>query len=90
MGRDAAHRDSIAGPTSPLSFAPGGGETGLHLIDRVGKFYADLCRDQQDCVVVSHGGPLKILTALLQNTPVDLLAAAPPIEFDQDRHLSGQ
>ena len=64
---------------SPLSFAPGGGETGSHLIDRVGEFYADLCRDQQDSVVVSHGGPLKILTALLQNTPVDLLAAAPPM-----------
>jgi len=64
---------------SPLSFAPGGGETGSDLINRVGDFYADLCRDQQDCVVVSHGGPLKILAALLQDIPVDLLAAAPPM-----------
>ena len=64
---------------SPLTFAPPGGESGAELLARVRDFHAGLCRDQQDCVVVSHGGPLKILSALLLGTPVDLLAPAPPI-----------
>jgi alpha-ribazole phosphatase len=65
--------------TGPLDFAPPGGETGAALILRVRAFFIDLCRYGQDCVVVSHGGPLKVLAALLKEQPVDLLAAAPPI-----------
>jgi alpha-ribazole phosphatase len=64
---------------APLSFAPPGGESGADLIARVRAFHADLHRENQDCVVVSHGGPLKILDALLRGKPVDLLAAPPPI-----------
>ena len=64
---------------SPLTFAPPGGESGAELLTRVRDFHAGLCRDQQDCVVVSHGGPLKVLSALLAGRHVDLLAPAPPI-----------
>jgi alpha-ribazole phosphatase len=64
---------------SPCRFAPPGGESGADLIARVGRFYRDLSRDGQNCVVVSHGGPLKVLTALLLGIDVDLLVAAPPM-----------
>lgn len=62
---------------APLSFAPPHGESGAAIIARVRACLADLRRDQRDCVVVSHGGPLKILMALLTDRQVDLLAAAP-------------
>jgi alpha-ribazole phosphatase len=62
---------------APLAFAPPGGESGAELLARVRDFHADLRRHQQNCVVVSHGGPLKLLSALLLGTPVDLLAPAP-------------
>lgn len=64
---------------SPLTFAPPGGESGAGLLSRVRDFHARLRQDQQDCVVVSHGGPLKVLLALLVGSSVDLLAPAPPI-----------
>jgi alpha-ribazole phosphatase len=63
----------------PLDFAPPAGETGAAMVLRVRAFFVDLCRHGQDCVVVSHGGPLKVLAALLKEQPMDLLAAAPPI-----------
>jgi alpha-ribazole phosphatase len=62
---------------SPLTFAPPGGESGAALVLRVRNFCADLTRDQQNCVVVSHGGPLKVLIALLGGKDVDLLTATP-------------
>ncbi len=64
---------------APLPFAPPGGESGAEIIARLRAFQGTLHRDQRDCVVVSHGGPIKILTALLQGRPVDLLEAAPPL-----------
>ena len=64
---------------SPLTFAPPGGESGAALIERVSEFHDQLRRERQDCVVVSHGGPLKMLDALLRGIPVDLLAAAPSL-----------
>jgi alpha-ribazole phosphatase len=63
----------------PLSFAPPGGESGRAIIARVQAFAADLRTEGRNCAVVSHGGPLKILGALLQGRPVDLLAPAPPL-----------
>jgi alpha-ribazole phosphatase len=60
----------------PLGFAPPGGESGAALIARVTAFHAEL---QRDCVVVAHGGPLIVLTALLRGVPVDLLARAPAL-----------
>ena len=56
----------------PLSFRAPGGESGAELIARVAEFYAGLT---QDCVVVSHGGPLRVLSALLHGKPVDLFEA---------------
>ncbi|WP_428484815.1 alpha-ribazole phosphatase family protein [Rhodopila sp.] len=64
---------------SPLHFRSPGGESGVQLIDRVGDVQAELSRHRQDCVIVSHGGPLRVLAALLLGKPVDLLAAAPPM-----------
>jgi alpha-ribazole phosphatase len=58
----------------PLSFRPPGGESGAELIARAADFCADLQQLGQDCVVVSHGGPLKVLSALLRREPVDLLS----------------
>jgi alpha-ribazole phosphatase len=64
---------------SLLTCAPPGGESGGDLIARIRDFHVDLRRAQQDCVVVSHGGPLKLLHALLVGGPMDLLAPAPAI-----------
>lgn len=61
----------------PLGFAPPGGENGAELIARLRSFRAHLMAERQDCVVVSHGGPLKVLAALLRDSPVNLLANAP-------------
>jgi alpha-ribazole phosphatase len=61
----------------PVTFQAPGGESGAQLIERVQGFHAALCRDGQDCAVVTHGGPLKILIALLRQQPIDLLAPPP-------------
>jgi alpha-ribazole phosphatase len=64
---------------SPLTFAPPGGESGGALLERISDFHASLCLDLRGCVIVSHGGPLKVLNALLARRPVDLLEAAKPL-----------
>jgi alpha-ribazole phosphatase len=64
---------------SPLTFRPPGGESGAELIGRVRDFHAELCRHRQTCIVVSHGGPLKVLASLLEGRPVDLLGSTPAI-----------
>ena len=64
---------------APAEFAPPGGESSAALVRRVNRFFSDLCDNGRDCVVVSHGGPLKILAAMLASRPVDLLAAPPPV-----------
>ena len=61
----------------PLGFAPPNGESGAALVARLRSFQLHLIMERQDCVVVSHGGPLKVLVALLRGSPVDLLAQAP-------------
>jgi len=62
---------------NPLDFAPPGGESGAALIARVRGFAADLvtCHDRH--VVVSHGGPLKVLSRLLEGQEIDLFAISP-------------
>lgn len=64
---------------SPLTFAPPGGETGGALLERVGAFCDAVRRAGVDGVVVSHGGPLKVLAALLRGLAPDLLAPAPEL-----------
>ncbi len=63
----------------PLGFAPPGGETGAALIARVRAVHAGLVAQGAPCIVIAHGGPLKLLAALLRGEPPDLLAAAPPL-----------
>jgi alpha-ribazole phosphatase len=55
----------------PLAFRAPGGEAGVELVTRVTDFFADL---GEDCAVVSHGGPLRVLSALLRGEQVDLLS----------------
>jgi alpha-ribazole phosphatase len=76
---DVARAELDVWAASPLTFAPPGGESGAMLMMRVHDFCTGLRRDQQNCIVVSHGGPLKVLAALLLGMPVDLLAPAPAI-----------
>lgn len=63
---------------APLTFAPPDGETGARFLARVRAFCSDLRRTGEDCVVVTHGGPLRIMPALLRDELPDLLAPAPP------------
>lgn len=60
----------------PWGFAPPGGESGAALVARVRGFHAAL---RQDSIIVSHGGPLKVLAALIGGRAVELLAPAPPM-----------
>ena len=57
-------------------FSPPGGETGAALVERVAAFYRGLAAGVH--VVISHGGPLKVLAALARGRPVDLLAPSQP------------
>ncbi len=64
---------------TPLDFAPPGGESGAALLARVAAFHDDLRARGEDCLVMSHGGPLKLLAAMLRGDVPDLLAPAPPL-----------
>jgi alpha-ribazole phosphatase len=64
---------------TPLTFAPPGGESGQEFLDRVYKVHRAICAAGEDCVVVSHGGPLKVLSALLQGEIPDLRTPAPAL-----------
>jgi len=63
----------------PVSFAPSNGESGSSLITRVTKFYDGLRQIPGSHVVVSHGGPLRLLAALALGQAVDLLAPSPAL-----------
>ena len=63
----------------PLGFAPPGGESGAHLLRRVSEVCRDIVAAGEDAAIVSHGGPLKLLRALLRGETPDLLAPAPSI-----------
>ncbi|MDA8249882.1 MAG: histidine phosphatase family protein [Rhodospirillales bacterium] len=77
---DAVPRDALdRWAAAPHHFAPPQGESGAALLARVGAFHAELRARGEDCVVVSHGGPLKLLAALLHGTAPDLLAPAPAL-----------
>jgi alpha-ribazole phosphatase len=63
----------------PIDFAPPGGESGKALLARVRAVLQVIVATRQDCVIVSHGGPLKLLGALIRREPPELLAAPPPL-----------
>ena len=68
-------RDALdAWAANVWDFTPPGGESGRDLVARVTSFAGEL-RDGD--TVITHGGPLKILIAVLQGTPIDLLAPPP-------------
>lgn len=62
---------------APLSFAPPSGESGQAFLDRVCAAHQAIRAAGEDCAVISHGGPLKVLSALFQDATVDLRAPAP-------------
>jgi alpha-ribazole phosphatase len=76
---DVPRADLDRWASSPLTFAPPGGESASSLISRIRDFTATLQADGVDCAVVSHGGPLKILSAILDGQPIDLLTEPQPI-----------
>lgn len=63
----------------PAGFAAPGGESGNKLLARVTSFCRDIQASGRDCVIVSHGGPLKLLRAMLAGNTVDFFAAPPAI-----------
>ena len=63
----------------PENFAPPGGESGAQILARVRGVHGALLAAGEDVAVVAHGGPLKLLAALLRGQAPDLLAPAPPI-----------
>ena len=62
-----------------MGFTPPCGENGAALVARVAGFADQICGFGQNCVVIAHAGPLKVLRALLAGQPVDLLAPSMPI-----------
>ena len=48
------------------------------LVARVAAFAADLRALGSDAIVVSHGGPLRVLEPMLRGQAVDPLKPAPP------------
>jgi alpha-ribazole phosphatase len=64
---------------NPATFRAHGGESGDQILSRVTSFFRDVQCVGEDCAIVSHGGPLKILDALFRGRPVDLLAQPQPV-----------
>lgn len=74
---DIERRQIDAWAADPILFAPPGGESGADLIRRIEAVCADL-RAGPACIVIAHGGPLRLMLALLQGRPPDLVAPSPP------------
>ena len=78
MGWDRVPRAALdRWAADPAGFAPPSGETGAALIDRVSDVVAALAADVRPWLVMSHGGPLRLLDAMLRGDPPDLLAPSP-------------
>lgn len=58
-------------------FAPPGGESGAALVTRVTAFWASLVAQGGSHVIITHGGPLRVLAALAEGRAVDLGHPAP-------------
>ncbi|BCI66296.1 histidine phosphatase family protein [Acetobacter aceti] len=59
-------------------FAPPQGESGQELIARVTNFWNG-CKAGPSCAILSHGGPLRVLEALVAGKNVDLNVPAMPL-----------
>jgi alpha-ribazole phosphatase len=62
----------------PMTFRPPGGETAADLLGRITEFVGERVAANEDCVIVSHGGPLKILSAQFRGQQADPLAPSHP------------
>lgn len=65
----------------PEGFVPPGGESGRALCRRVLAFWQDVQQAGTPVCVLSHGGPLRVLSALAAGTPPALLAPSMPQGF---------
>ncbi len=63
---------------NPAGFAAPGGESGRSLIDRVRQVRDALVDAATSAVVISHGGPLRLLGPMLRGQDPNLLQPAPP------------
>jgi alpha-ribazole phosphatase len=62
---------------APTSFRPPNGESGETLVERVRAVHRNVEQRGESVIVISHGGPLRVLAALLRRDAIDLLA--PPL-----------
>lgn len=62
----------------PLGFAPPAGESGESLIERVQEYWRDVQKVAQGVCMITHGGPLRVLTALVRGDLPDLLVPSMP------------
>ncbi|MFT8417964.1 MAG: histidine phosphatase family protein [Acetobacter sp.] len=65
----------------PAGFAPPQGESGHALCHRITEFWQDVQRRGDAACVLSHGGPLRILSALAAGEQPELLAPSMPQGF---------
>ena len=63
--------------SDPIGFSAPGGESGASMIQRIRGVQSALSDAALPCLVVSHGGPLRLLGPMVQGDPPDLLAPAP-------------
>lgn len=76
---DAVPRARLDGwARAPLGRGAPGGESGAGLLRRLRSFARLLRRRGGRHVVVTHGGPMRLLPALLAGDPVRLLGPTPP------------
>lgn len=66
---------------NPTQFAPPGGESGLSLTQRTRAFWHDVKQAAVPACVLSHGGPLRLLSALAAGQTPELLAPSMPQGF---------
>ncbi len=77
---DALPREALdRWAADPLGFAPPGGESGRALVERVTRVREELAGTGAAAIVVSHGGPLRLLGPMLRGQDPDLLRPPPPI-----------
>ncbi|KDE19559.1 phosphoglycerate mutase [Acetobacter aceti 1023] len=66
---------------NPESFAPPEGESGQDLYKRIRSFWHEMCQREENVCVLSHGGPLRLLSAFAGGYQPQLLAPSMPQGF---------